>query len=589
MDINETILKEWYEIVYKSGLFDEEYYLLASPDVLETKTDPLWHYLKYGAGEGRNPSLWFESQWYLENYPEVEASYLNPLVHYILEGKDAGYATKAVEYEENLAKEDARTSDKQESVEETEGRVWTDEEIEWFEIIKESNLFNADYYLNTYPEVEKTGKYPLAHYIEIGSYKGLNPNNWFDAKWYVKYYKDVIESEMNPLAHYILYGKKLGYETKALEIDVPIKKVIAVVGQPRSGLTLLTAILGAQEETTSWFLPYSTRKDYGLTVFESELDFKQKFHEVFPNQTMHETIVLSESSGEAEALKFLRESLLNFEREGIEVQLIWNMRNLKAGYLSQIEAAYKYWDGDQKNPSLDSLEKYLNFSRDSFRNIFEYFYHFKPTIVAYERLISDPLSLLKNILEDDRSVFIPEMEQMLKLNFAGDPGFENFSTILDCSEKRLNEWEEKCLEIEEKLPESYSTFLNWHTWIKEELASGKAFDDFVSSRGKNKFDADYYLSNCDVPDVDTMDPWEHYLQTGWMHGCQPNAWFDIEWYRENFYENEEIPDFIHFETVGWLYVRIGGGESLSSGRMQNLRIIDHETYVITDELILEVP
>ncbi len=479
-----------------------------------------------------------------------------------------------------------------------EGRAWTDEEEEWYKLIEESGLFDANYYLETYEDAKEDGRYHLVHYIEIGAYLGYNPNNWFDAEWYVEYYEDVRESGMNPLAHYVLYGKKLGYETQAWEdgfvaqveeLDIPLKKVIAIVGQPRSGLTLLTALLGVQEEITSWFLPYSTRKDYRITSFESEMDFKQKFREIFPDQTMNETIVLSESSGELEALKFLRESLLSFEREGIEVQVIWNMRNLKESYLSQNETAYEYWGGDQQNPSLDSLEKYLDFSRDSFRNIFEYFYRFKPIIVAYEYLINDPLLLLNNIWKEDRPVSIPEMEQMLKLNFAGDPGFGNFSTIVNRSEKRLNEWEKNCLEIEENLPESYSTFLNWHTWIKEELGSGKVFNDFTSGRGKNKFDADYYLSNCDEFDADAMDPWEHYLQTGWMHGCQPNAWFDVDWYRENFYENDEIPDFIHFETVGWLYVRIGGGESLSSGRMQNLKIIDPESYVISDDLVLEAP
>jgi len=579
---------EWFKVIEESGLFNDDYYFEKYDDAKEDGRNPLAHYVEIGAYLQYNPAKWFDAKWYTEYYKDVKENGMNPLAHYVLYGKKLGYETQASE--EKL---------EERSTEEPSGRAWTDEEREWFKIIDESGLFNKNYYIEKYGDVREDGRYPLAHYIEIGAYSGYNPNDWFDAAWYIKYHEGLNESGINPLVHYILYGKKLGYETQAQESenvfsfedsDTSIKKVVAVIGQPRSGLTLLTTLLGVQDKTTSWFLPYSTRKGHGITAFENEEDFKQKFVEVFPDQAVQKNIVLSESSADPEALMFLRESLLNFERQGIEVEVIWNMRDLKESYLSQIDTAYKYWNADNKDITLDSLEKYLDFAGKSFRQIFEYFYRFQPKIIAYDYVINEPLSFLNDMFGDEISVFIPNREDISQLCIAGDPSFLEFSNIeTDRSERRLEEWKEKCQVIEEELSEKYRIFLQWHSFLKDNLGKGKSIYEFALSRAKKKFEVDYYTSNCDEYDPDEMEAWEHYLHRGWTDSCQPNSWFDSDWYRNNFFESEEIPELVHFETLGWLEVRIGGGEALSNGRMQNLKIIDPESYVITDDLVLEVP
>lgn len=76
------------QCVKRSGLFDAEWYLLEYPDVAESKADPLQHYLKLGAFEGRSPSPYFDSKWYLSEYPDIVG--INPLVHYIRFGKKEG-------------------------------------------------------------------------------------------------------------------------------------------------------------------------------------------------------------------------------------------------------------------------------------------------------------------------------------------------------------------------------------------------------------------------------------------------------------------------------------------------------------------
>ncbi|MGM0768001.1 MAG: hypothetical protein ACQEV6_08250 [Pseudomonadota bacterium] len=69
--------------IKNSGLFDETWYLEQYQDVAEAGLNPIEHYLKAGAYEGRNPSETFDTAWYLSYYSDVTESGLNPLVHYI--------------------------------------------------------------------------------------------------------------------------------------------------------------------------------------------------------------------------------------------------------------------------------------------------------------------------------------------------------------------------------------------------------------------------------------------------------------------------------------------------------------------------
>ena len=76
--------RKWKKIIKSSGLFCNKYYLFTYPDVRHKDFDPIMHYIKFGAKEGRNPSSNFDTNFYLENYQYVKKSNVNPLVYYIL-------------------------------------------------------------------------------------------------------------------------------------------------------------------------------------------------------------------------------------------------------------------------------------------------------------------------------------------------------------------------------------------------------------------------------------------------------------------------------------------------------------------------
>lgn len=67
-------------------------------------------------------------------------------------------------------------------------------------------LFDRDYYLDTYPDVARSGFDPLYHYVHFGADEGRNPNAYFDSTFYLTQYPDVARAGMNPLAHYLAAG-----------------------------------------------------------------------------------------------------------------------------------------------------------------------------------------------------------------------------------------------------------------------------------------------------------------------------------------------------------------------------------------------
>jgi GT2 family glycosyltransferase len=83
-------LKQNVRIIEQSGLFDRSWYLKQYPDVAELKMDPISHYLRYGAPEGRDPNPNFSTWGYVETYPDVAVQRTNPFIHYILYGRAEG-------------------------------------------------------------------------------------------------------------------------------------------------------------------------------------------------------------------------------------------------------------------------------------------------------------------------------------------------------------------------------------------------------------------------------------------------------------------------------------------------------------------
>jgi glycosyltransferase involved in cell wall biosynthesis len=120
-------------VISASGLFDIGWYLETYPDVAARGVDPIRHYVRHGAREGRDPNRLFSSTWYLATYPDVAESGLNPLVHFIARGAADGH--------------------------------------------NPGPLFDTRWYLEANPDVAAAGVNPLLHFLRHGAREGRRPNS----------------------------------------------------------------------------------------------------------------------------------------------------------------------------------------------------------------------------------------------------------------------------------------------------------------------------------------------------------------------------------------------------------------------------
>lgn len=81
------------------------------------------------------------------------------------------------------------------------------------QLIRDSDLFDAQWYLAIYPDVkadEKFSQTPHEHYLRHGGVEGRKPCPEFDSAYYLKQSPDVAEAGTNPLVHYLQYGRQEG-------------------------------------------------------------------------------------------------------------------------------------------------------------------------------------------------------------------------------------------------------------------------------------------------------------------------------------------------------------------------------------------
>jgi hypothetical protein len=74
-----------------------------------------------------------------------------------------------------------------------------------YNIIKNSKLFDENYYINTYPSLKNTRMNLILHYMYYGYKEGKNPNADFDTNFYLINHHDIKKLKINPFLHYILY------------------------------------------------------------------------------------------------------------------------------------------------------------------------------------------------------------------------------------------------------------------------------------------------------------------------------------------------------------------------------------------------
>jgi hypothetical protein len=76
--------------------------------------------------------------------------------------------------------------------------------------LQRSDLFDEEFYCESYPEVIATGMSPIEHYLRVGALEGRRPNPLFDSAFYLATNSEVAKAVINPAVHYFLCGASAG-------------------------------------------------------------------------------------------------------------------------------------------------------------------------------------------------------------------------------------------------------------------------------------------------------------------------------------------------------------------------------------------
>jgi peptidoglycan hydrolase CwlO-like protein len=219
--VPDTAARQWeHEVIRKSRAFDAVWYLKQYPDVAAADQDPLWHYIRHGAAEGREPHPLFDSKWYRSQAPDLAELNMTPLGHYVSVGVSKGLDPHP------LFDTDWYLEQNPDVAAAHINPLYHFMKIGCANGRDPNPLFDTSWYLEKNPDVVKARDNPLLHYDIYGWKEGRDPHPDFDTDWYLKEYSDVAESKMNPLAHFVGVGVKARYQPNKASKNNPHAVII---------------------------------------------------------------------------------------------------------------------------------------------------------------------------------------------------------------------------------------------------------------------------------------------------------------------------------------------------------------------------
>lgn len=194
-------------LVAESGLFDDAFYT-EQVGPISNDVAPIEHFLINGASNLASPSRAFDSAAYVEKYKDVQGKAINPLLHYLKHGAHEGrqkISVSALEGSDDQLKSEMGSLKKEEAA-----------------LIANSSYFNEEFYGDAYADLleDYTGT-PSEHYVDVGVSKNLKPSLYFDPAYYLKAYSDVKKSGQSALLHYVKFGEMEGRQPNSSVSEIP--------------------------------------------------------------------------------------------------------------------------------------------------------------------------------------------------------------------------------------------------------------------------------------------------------------------------------------------------------------------------------
>ncbi len=117
------------------------------------------------------------------------------------------------------------------------------------QVLRDSLLFDPDYYVSTYPDVSQSSGDLVEHYVLFGWAEFRNPSAYFNTLHYLKNNTDIIASGVNPLVHFLAHGwKELRSPSPAINLKLWFEKNPSLFS---SGLAIFELYIRNIETETS--------------------------------------------------------------------------------------------------------------------------------------------------------------------------------------------------------------------------------------------------------------------------------------------------------------------------------------------------
>ena len=188
-----------------------------------------------------------------------------------------------------------------------------------------------------------------------------------------------------------------------------IKRVVVILGLPRSGTTLAAALLDAHPLCTCCFEPWNAgvvsssrprlsieelfkARGVGISKREAVVDlFSGNRGAVIGN-----TLVIKETSVHKQGIRWTGK-LLNALPSDIDKHLLWSVRSLSNTYLSHIHRSRSWW-GRDVSISIETYENWATRSFASIAEILDVVKEHKGVAYSYAALCKNPTDFLENLM-----------------------------------------------------------------------------------------------------------------------------------------------------------------------------------------------
>ncbi len=92
----------------------------------------------------------------------------------------------------------------------TDGVLEADRRTREIGALRDSGIFDAEWYVAAYADIGHSGEDPHEHYVDRGWKEGRAPNFYLDPGWYCDNNPDIRDAGFDPVLHYLLHGDAEG-------------------------------------------------------------------------------------------------------------------------------------------------------------------------------------------------------------------------------------------------------------------------------------------------------------------------------------------------------------------------------------------